>query len=102
KEHRTTPADIMAHFDDYRKMFWDTYPDKPFHEEAREAFAQALFLKDIHYLQTDLFIKNHLKDTPYKDAGSHDDSQRTTVGQTVGQVLSNASTLDGSINPDGG
>ena len=73
------------------------------HEEAREAFAQALFLKDIHYLTTDLWNANHLKDTPYyNDTVHHEATTRGAIGQTVGQVLSNASTLDGSINPDGG
>jgi len=33
---------------------WTTYPDKPtaqFHEDVREYFAQALFEKDLYYLQ---------------------------------------------------
>jgi hypothetical protein len=101
KDDRNTPQNVLAHIDDYRKMFWDTYPDKKYHEEAREAFAQALFLKDIHYLQSDLVMKNYLENTPSRDADLHQDTPQNAAGQALGQALSGAS-MDASINPDGG
>ena len=43
--------------DQLRQTFWSTYPDKKGHTEAREAFAQALYLKDMMYLRADLFLR---------------------------------------------
>ena len=81
EDGKNTPTDIIAHLDDYRKMFWATYPKEKFHEEAREAFAQALFLKDIHYLQSDLWIKSILAGTPSANADLHQDTPENTLGQ---------------------
>lgn len=47
----------MEKLPELRERFWATYPDKPGHKEAREAFAQALYLKDMFYLQANLFIR---------------------------------------------
>ena len=44
------PLDVTK-IQDFRDEFWKTYPDKKGHEEAREKFAQALFLKDMFCLQ---------------------------------------------------
>ena len=67
------PVDL-DHVDEYRQKFWETYPDKKGHEEAREAFAQALWLKDFFYLQANLsmrilpedekLLKDHGQDLP--------------------------------------
>ncbi|GEM_PF-3450752 len=45
----------LDNIDELRQKFWDTYPDKKGHAEAREAFAQALFYKDMFNLQWYLF-----------------------------------------------
>jgi hypothetical protein len=37
-----------------RKRFWETYPDKPGAEKARQEFAEWLFLKDVLYLKAAL------------------------------------------------
>lgn len=57
-------ARANSEIDQHRLQFWFTYPDpdtpeqkKPGHEQARENFAQALFEKDIFYLQAAVLKK---------------------------------------------
>lgn len=52
---------VEQRIDELRLMFWFTYPDvdapnrqKPGHDRARDEFAQALFEKDVFYLQANV------------------------------------------------
>jgi hypothetical protein len=47
----------VENIDELRQAFWSTYPDKKGHAEAREALAQALYLKDMMYLRADFFLR---------------------------------------------
>jgi len=103
QENPIKPSDFIARFDEIRKKFWDTYPDKEGHKEARQVFAQALFIKDLHYLQSDIWIKNladvNTNRTP-TSPNIHTDSTGNKLAQILGQAFT-GTAMDGAINPDG-
>jgi hypothetical protein len=51
--------------DQCRQTFWDTYPDHPANEAAREEFAQQLYVKDMLYLQANLYLR--VIDSDYRE-----------------------------------
>lgn len=57
--------ETLQRIDEYRAVFWATYPNGPGHLEAREKLAEALYLKDMFYLQANLVFR--ILDSDNKD-----------------------------------
>jgi hypothetical protein len=76
-----------------RRRFWETYPSNPTreaHVQAREAFAQALFVKDLLYLQAAITRKLF-------EATSDASGQRGTDMLAKALELLSAGGIDGGI-----
>ena len=78
--------------DTLRQKFWDTYPDKDHHEEAREALAEQLYVKDMMYLQANLYLR--VIDADYREMlRKHEQNAMNDLLKYMG------ADIDGGIPP---